>query len=233
MITRITEREELEKALDAFSPDVFTGKIKALYEAYGFSYPFLKFFRSEKAVIAFYYASAVICGEADEEISQFCGISGITDLLISHGGSPDGILYVMEYRRAACGSCIDLKTDTPYEKVYDILKDGFQIDFDSWYTDPCHNVRHGISEVCTLEGVATAAKMFSIDGIALISLVAVKKEYKGKNYGRRIVEAVAERLSPENRVFVICEKELVPFYEKCGFEKTAECYNKYESRTEG
>ena len=71
-----------------------------------------------------------------------------------------------------------------------------------------------------------------IPNLALISLVAVKKEHRNGNYGRRIVEAAAERLSPENRVFVICEEELVPFYKKCGFEKTAECYNKYESRTE-
>ncbi len=225
MITRITEKEELEAALSAFSPDVFTGKIKALYEAYGFSYPFLKFFRSERAVIAFYYASAVICGEADEEISQFCSISGITDLLISHGGSPDSILYILQY--VGGGSYADLKTDAPYEKVYNILKDGFQIDFESWYTDTCHNVRHGISEIYTLEDAATATKMFSIDGIALLSLVAVKKEHRKRNYGRRIIEAAAERLSPENRVFVICEKELVPFYKKCGFEKTAECYNEF------
>lgn len=226
MITRITEKEELIKALASFTPDVFTGKIKALCEAYGFSYPFLKFFRSERAVMAFYYASAVICGECDEETAEFCNISGISDLLVAHGGSPDSIACIMEYRRAACGSSCALKTDTPYEKVYDILKDGFTIDFDSWYTDTCHNVRHGISEIYTLENKATAAKMFSIDGIALLSLVAVKNEHKGKNYGRRIVEAAAERLSPENRIYVICEKALVPFYEKCGFEKTAECYTK-------
>lgn len=225
MITRITEKEELEAALAPFSPDVFTGKIKALYEAYGFSYSFLKFFRSERAVIAFYYASAVICGEADEEIAEFCRSSGITDLLISHGGSHDSVLYVMEYKGG--GKSAVLKTDAPYEKVYDILKDGFQIDFDSWYTDTCHNVRHGISEIYTLEDTATATKMFAMDGIALISLVAVKKEHRQKNYGRRIIEAAAERLSPENRVFVICEKELVPFYKKCGFEKTAECYNEF------
>lgn len=225
MITRITEKEELKKALSAFSPDVFTGKIKALYEAYGFSYPFLKFFRGERAVIAFYYASAVICGEADEEIAEFCCISGITDLLISHGGSSDGILYILKY--AGGGSCADLKTDTAYEKVYDILKDGFDMEFDSWYTDICHNVRHGISEIYTLEDAATATKMFSIDNIALISLVAVKKEHRNRNCGRKLIEAVSQRLCPENRVYVICEKELVPFYRKCGYEITAECYNKF------
>ncbi len=228
MITRITEREELEAALGPFPADVFTGKIKALYEAYGFSYSFLKFFRSERAVIAFYYASAVICGECDDEISQFCGISGVTDLLISHGGSSDGILYIMEYKGK--GGFAELKTDTSYEKVYDILKDGFDMDFDSWYTDICHNVRHGISEIYTLDEKAAVTKMFSMDGIALLSLVAVKKEHRKENYGRRIVEAAAKRLCPENRVYVICEEELLPFYKKCGFEKTAECYNKYESR---
>ncbi len=229
MITRITKKEELIKALASFTPDVFTGKIKALCEAYGFSYPFLKFYRSERAVIAFYYASAVICGECDDEVWDFCGISGVTDLLIAHGGSPDSAVCIMEYKGG--GQPADLKTDTSYEKVYDILKDGFDIDFDSWYTDTCHNVRHGISEIYTLEDAATATKMFGIDGIALLSLVAVKNEYKGKNYGRRTVEAAAERLFPENRVYVICEKALVPFYEKCGFEKTAECYKNYESRT--
>lgn len=224
MITRIFTDEELDRALGTFSPDVFTGKIKALREAYGFSYSFLKFFRSEKAVVAFYYASAVICGEADDELEAFCQSSGITDLLISHGGSPDSVVYILEYK--GNGRRADLKTNPSYEKVYDILKDGFDIDFDSWYTDTCHNVRHGISEIYTLEDAATATKMFSIDGIALISLVAVKNEQKGKSYGRRIIEAVAERLYP-NRVFVICEKELVPFYKKCGFEKTAECYNEF------
>ncbi len=230
MITRIFTEEELEAELSAFSPDVFTGKIKALYKAYGFSYSFLKFFRSEKAVIAVYYASAVICGEADGESVEFCRISGVTDLLIRNGGSPDSIVYIMMYK--GNGKQADLKTDTPYEKVYEILKDGFDIEFDSWYTDTCHNVRHGISEIYTLDGKAAAQKMFSIDGIALISLVAVKKEHRKENYGRRLVEAVSQRLSHGNRVFVICEKELVPFYKKCGYEITAECYTTYESRTE-
>ncbi len=228
MITRIFTEEELKAALSPFAPDVFTGKIKALCEAYGFSYPFLKFFRGEKTVIAFYYASAVICGPMDDELSEFCHSSGIIDLLISHEGSRDGILYIMEYKGE--GKSSPLSMDTSYEKVFDILKDGFHIEFDNWYTDTCHNVRHGISEIYTLDEKATAAKMFSIDGIALISLVAVKNEYRNKNYGRRIVEAVSEKLRTENRVFVICEKELVPFYKKCGYEITAECYNKYESR---
>ena len=225
MITRIFTEEELKAALVSFTPDIFTGKIKALCMAYGFSYPFLKFFRSEKAVIAFYYASAVICGEADEELKAFCESSGITDLLISHGGSHDGILYVLSYKGG--GKSADLKTDAPYEKVFDILKDGFEIEFDSWYTDTCHNVRHGISEIYTLDNNATAQKMFAVDGIALISLVAVKKEQRQKNYGRKVVEAVAERLSPLNRVFVICQQELLPFYKKCGFEQIAVCYNKF------
>ena len=229
MIKRIFSEEELSSALTPYSADIFTGKIKALMKAYGFSYPFLKFYEGENAVIAVYYASAVVCGEADEEICDFCESLGVSDYLIQHGGNPNSILYIMEYKGGEAEE-LPLCTDMPYEKVYDILKDGFSMDFDSWYTDTCHNVRHGISTVYTLEEKATAAEMFSIDGISLISLVAVKKEHRGKNYGSALVKALSDKLSRKNRVFVICEKELMPFYISCGYIKTAECYNKFESR---
>ena len=199
--------------------------------AYGFSYPFLKFYRSESAVLAVYYASAVICGEADDELYDFCRSMGAYDCLIQHGGSESGILYIMEYAGAEAEK-LSLCTDTPYEKVYDILKDGFTLDFESWYTDTCHNVRHGISAVYTLEEKAAAQEMFSIDGISLISLVAVKKEHRGKNYGGRLIKALSHKLSQKNRVYVICEKELMPFYISCGYKNTAVCYNKYESRND-
>ena len=230
MIKRLFTEEELYTVLDTCPADIFTGKIKALCAAYGFSYDFLKFYIGENAVIAVYYASAVICGEADEEVYEFCKSLGVSDFLIQHGGSADSILYIMEYKNKEAYE-FPICTNTPYEKVYEILKDGFEIEFDGWYTDTCHNVRHGISTVYTFEDKATATEMFSIEGISLISLVAVKKEHRGKNYGGSVVKALSHKLSQRNRVYVICEKELMPFYISCGYEKTAECYNKYESWT--
>lgn len=230
MITRIFTAEELESTLSGIVPDVFSGKIKALAQAYGFEYSFLRFFRNESdTVIGAYYGSAVICGTMDEETLQFCISSGYGEILFPKTADmPEGIttqrLNIMEYKDNSrnCGFA-HIATDSPYSSVYDILKEGFDIPFDDWYTDACHNVRHGISEVFTLENNATAQKMFTIDGITLISMVAVKKKARKNGTGSRLIQAVSALLSEKSRVFVICKDELVPFYGKNGYEITDYC----------
>ncbi len=224
MIKRIFSAEELEKALTNIPADVLRGKVKALAESYGFSYSFLKFYEQAEpsAVIAVYYGSAIICGAVTEEAVSFLVSGGTGEILMpeckeEYFGLPRKHLNIMEYSGARCGNPEMLLTDTPYNDVYEILKDGFEIDFEEWYTDTCHNARHGISEVFTLENKATAQKMFTVDGISLISLVAVKKEHRGEGLGGRIVRAVSDKLSEKGRVYVICEAELIPFYEKNGY----------------
>lgn len=222
MIKRIFTEKELEKALQNTAPDIFSGKIKALFRAYGFEYPFLKFFVSENgAVMAVYYGSAVISGTADEEVLEFCSISGFGEILCPENGKGQR-LNIMEYKGGGKTTSL-LSADAPYSEVFEILKDGFDISFDDWYTDTCHNVRHGISEVFALEGKATAQKMFTVDGISLISLVAVKKEARKNGTGSRLIQAVSERLAKNSRVFVICEDSLVPFYEKNGYAVKEYC----------
>lgn len=230
MIKQIFTAEELENSLNNINPDIFSGKIKALAEGYGFSYPFLKFFLQDNtAVIAVYYGSAVICGAVNEELVQFCIASGFSEILMpergmNFGGINADSLNIMEYRGGVIAADIpSLSTDTPYKEVFEILRDGFDINFDDWYTDTCHNVRHGISEVFTLENKAAAQKMFTIDGISLISLVAVKKEYRGRDYGGRIIRSLSALLSRNSRVFVICEDKLKPFYEKNGYVHKGHC----------
>lgn len=231
MIKQILSLGELERAFGGIKPDILSGKIKALGRAYGFSYSFLKFFGQTdgRSVISVYYGSAVICGEADEEAAIFCKQAGVSEILM-----PEAVytrhfsefsaeqLYIMEYK----GGIFEpekLSADTSYEKIFEILRDGFDISFEDWYPDMCHNVRHGISEVFTLEDKATATKMFSEDGLSLISLVAVKKEHKGKGLGARIVRSASERLALKDRVFVICKGELVPFYSKNGYKICGNC----------
>ena len=214
MIKRIFTEEELEKALENIPPDVFRGKIKALARAYGFSYDFLKFFAGESAVTGIYYGSAVICGDVTEEEIGLCLTLGAGEILMPDSDIDLGeILYIMEYTGEAEENT-SLSSDTPYSQVYDILREGFDISFDDWYTDTCHNVRHGISEVFTLENKAAAQKMFTEDGITLISMVAVRETARGTGLGGRLIRAVSGRFAEKSRVFVICERALVPFYEK-------------------
>lgn len=228
MIERIFSAEELETVMRNTIPDIFSGKVRALAQAYGFSYPFLKFFKADNdTIIAVYYGSAVICGKPDEEALYFCLSSGFGEILCPEAAEiPEDVsvatLNIMEYAGGSENN-EQLCKHTPYKEVYEILKDGFDIAFDDWYTDTCHNVRHGVSEVLTLENKATAQKMFDIDGISLISLVAVKKEYRGKGYGGRLIRAISAELCRQSSVFVICEDELVPFYTKNGYTFKNNC----------
>lgn len=231
MIRRIFSETELNSALKDYPPDVLSGKLKALAKGYGFSYPFLKFFTGEEsgAVIGIYYGSAVVAGKADEETREFLLNTFSGEILTSEDNgalfaefSPQ-TLYIMEYAGNSHYEKITLKTDASYERVYEILREGFDISFEDWYTDTCHNVRHGISEVFTYNDTATAEKMFSIDGISLISLVAVKNSARGKGVGGLLIKNVSERLLESGKVYVICEKELIPFYEKNGYKFYKNC----------
>ncbi len=224
MITRVFDEAELKNALYNTENGVLRCKIKALMQAYGLSYDFLKFFvQSEPAaVIAVYYNSAVISGNVTDETLTFCKISGCGEVLMPHCPHIKGEkLNIMEYSGGK--SADNLTVNSPYKDFFDIIKDGFQIDFDDWYTDTCHNVRHGISELYMLENKAAAQKMFTIDGISLISMVAVRKEYKGQGYGNRIIRAVSAELHRNSRVFVICEDGLVSFYKKNGYKLYGYC----------
>ena len=176
-----------------------------------------------------YYGSAVVVGKLDEEAYEFLINTFSGEILMSEENSalfgtfsPEP-LYIMEYTGGVAFEKTALKTDTPYERVYEILREGFNISFEDWYTDTCHNVRHGISEVFTYNDTATAEKMFSIDGISLISLVAVKNSARGKGVGGLLIKNVSERLLESGKVYVICEKELIPFYEKNGYKFYKNC----------
>jgi len=231
MIKRIFSLQELNQSLDGIKKDVLSGKIKSLAKSYGFDYPFLKFYAqtSPAAVISLYYSSAVIVGEAAEETALFLENEFSGEILTSpqnekvFGAFSHETLYIMEYEGSALSDKIPLRADLPYEKVYDILKEGFNISFDDWYVDTCHRVRHGISKVYTAFDKATATEMFCEDGMLLISLVAVKKKYRGEGLGGALIKALSEKLSEKGRVFVICEKALIPFYEKNGYKFSENC----------
>lgn len=221
---------------ESYTPDIFSGKIKALALAYGFNYPFCRFFVQDVGgAIADYYDEGVIFASPDysggEELVPFLKASGMKSVIMSANTCEKAGLqsaatkslimaYCGEREREKPG---DLRADLPYEKVFDILKDGFSLDFDSWYPDVCHFVRHGISKVYAIEGKATATVMFSIEGVSLISYVASAKTERGKGYASALVSYIAaEEQKRGFKPYVICEKELFRFYEKAGFALSGE-----------
>lgn len=221
MIKRIKSRNELsalpEKGVEA-------QKIRSLLLAYGTEYDFCRFYSAENAFLAQLNGDFIICdyGETDiAELSEFLGFSGFESAFCSEMlGCALAKKLDLEPQKVNLmrfeGNFNAIKPDllTPSE-AYSVIKTGFEFDFEPWYLDMSHRIRHGISRLYGLCGSALAVQ-YAINGEALISQVATLPEYRGKGLASRLLLAVCGELRGFS-VFVLCEDELVEFYRKNGF----------------
>ena len=155
-------------------------KIRALFNAYGGSYEFCRFFRQGSTYLA-----------CLAEFSRVC---------------------LMELRMPE-KSGEELPECSPSE-AWKVISTRFPIDFEPWYLDMSHRVRHGVSR-CVSDGRSALVVQHSIGSESLISQVAVLSDFEGKGYAGGLLLRVCRALGGEIRV--ICEDGLTGFYEKFGF----------------
>lgn len=223
MIKQIFQQQEFsqlpEKGLEA-------QKIRALYLAYGAEYQFCRFYRQGGSYISALDGSFVICEGANadyDELADFFKMQGFAEIFCSAMagkalsdklGCSYSTVNLMKFRGGSPYAEFD---DAPtLSDVYEIISDGFDIEFEPWYLDMSHRVRHGISKCCVLDGKAALVIQHDINGEALLSQVATCKDHRGEGLAKMLVTSVAANLAP-NEVYVVCEDALVGFYEKCGF----------------
>lgn len=234
MISAVYDTGALYGALD-IGADIYTEKIRSYADAYGTGYPFCRFFVGGGAVICSYYSDHVIAmtGEiSDEDASELaeflaCACRGRVLMrysLCERLGLLEKAekLCLMQWDNSVKKS-VDynkegIETDTPLGKVYEIAASGFDIDFDKWYTDISHSVRHGIARTYSLDNAACAVRMFSSRGITYLSYICTRPERRGEGLAKRLLRAVCgEEASVGNRVYVFCEDGLEGFYKSAGF----------------
>ncbi len=70
------------------------------------------------------------------------------------------------------------------------------------------------------------------DGLyrALIDDVIVDASLRGQDLGSRMMRLLAERLADVEEVFLRCEQDVVPFYERLGYRRVAICLDLAEGR---
>lgn len=233
MIREIGTEEELFGALKLLPSDLFTGKLRALAQGYGVSYPFLRFYLlGRSGVLARYYGSGILSGSAEADAAEFVKMIPVHALFLSEETYRDAFsefsarrLNILKYGgKAEPLSGDEILVNPPYEAVFGILREGFpKLRFDDWYPDACHNVRHGIAALYTL-GESTAECAFAENGIAMLTAVAAKERSRGTGRTLRLVRSIAAHYARENEVFLVCEDGLVPFYEKADFRKSGSAY---------
>ncbi len=227
MIKRVNSPEELllpEKGVEA-------QKIRALLLAYGTGYDFCRFYTSENLAFCEMNGSFVLCenGNCDfEELARFLAFHGFSEIFCSKEFGERLAAFLNCGFKAVnlmifCGSsleCSDVEKNPPLGEIYKILSKAFAFDYEPWYVDMSHRIRHGIAQVRKLDGSALTIQ-HNLNEEALLSQIATVPEKRGRGTASRLILSACAELSL-SKVFVICENGLLPFYEKIGFEKIDE-----------
>lgn len=224
MISRITSDEDF-KGLPKRGTE--PQKIRALREAYGTEYDFCRFYlQDEDTFLADLDGDYILSeGSADyEELAGFFSACGFNEIFCSEKAGEElseripadrHEIYLMRYAHKAAADG-EINRTPRLDEVYEILKTAFEIQYEPWYLDMSHRIRHGVSR-CVILGGSALTVQHDINGEALLSQVAALPQCRGKGVTKRLICAVCHELSP-SEIFVLCEEELTEFYRKCGFE---------------
>ncbi len=92
-----------------------------------------------------------------------------------------------------------------------------KIDFEGFYVDFSHRLRHGTASCEVLDDSATATASHITKNTAIISGVAVKKEKRRSGVGSLVLKNLLKKLGC-CKVYVACNEQTANFYIKNGFK---------------
>ena len=221
------------------SDNVIVGRINAYYRAYGTGYDFCTFYEGDTSdnMLALYYGSElyVHCNENGDSqsiitFSEMLGAKAVmSDIKLSEESET---LYIMTSGQmpAVCNNRLKAEFTEDYRTVFEILKSGFSLSdyqFDEWYADTCHRVRHGISRLIVMyygsEPAATATVLFDDDKSCFLSHIAVRRDMQKNGIGTALLSCTANLLD-NRKITLICKKNVQRFYINCGFTATGTAY---------
>lgn len=221
------------------SDNVIVGRINAYYRAYGTGYDFCTFYEGDTSdnMLALYYGGElyVHCNENGDlqsiiTFSEMLGAKAVmSDIKLSEESET---LYIMTSGQmpAVCNNRLKAEFTEDYRTVFEILKSGFSLSdyqFDEWYADTCHRVRHGISRLIVMyygsEPAATATVLFDDDKSCFLSHIAVRRDMQKNGIGTALLSCTANLLD-NRKITLICKKNVQRFYINCGFTATGTAY---------
>ena len=232
MITAVNAQKALE-LLERGSHDIFAAKIAALIKAYGTDYPFCKAYAGRGTVLCKYYGDIVITRHGSlsdgdyDELAGFLSATGFNQILCGvktaqklNMGLGVKISYGCLYRYG--GEKVELpenlEVNPPLDKVFEVLKSSFELKYEDWYADASHGIRHGINRIYLLNGGATVTVNSDFFGISYGSHVCTHPDFRGKGLAAKLLRYVGgETCEKGSALFIICKKELAPFYRNAGF----------------
>lgn len=224
MIRRVSSEDEL---FELPKRGVEAQKIRALINAYGTNYDFCRFFVSDFFILCEMNGSFVVSEIAEngdvDELADFFTFGGFSEIFCAEKlGERLEMRLCCNAKKvnlmSFCGEAEHAETEKspPLDDVYEILKTAFDIDYESWYADMSHRIRHNVAAARRL-GNSALIIQHDLNGEALLSQVATLPSSRNRGSASRLISAVCAELFP-SEVFVICEDSLKGFYGGIGFE---------------
>lgn len=221
-------------------------RIRSLLRAYGTGYGFCRFYLQEEsgALLCVTGDEAIISvdGTADwRELAEYICAAGVRGL--SAAGAAGAALRpflpgacctgtVLEYngqrpmpqRFEVCSSPEPAETMARLKMAYDILTSCFSFgDFDSWYCDVSHQIRHDTARVYLWENAACAVTLQDRERLYL-SALAVLPERQGSGAGSSLVRALLRKSRASTAAVYSKDGRTDRFYQRLGFSESGRWY---------
>ena len=207
-------------------------KIRALLLAYGTKYDFCRFYVSDNFILCEMNGSFVVCETGSvsnvSELAEFFVFNGFSEIFCSEdiGGSlrvqlncsAQKVDLMRFYGEPV--KCAEVECEPPLDEVFKILSSSFDIGYEQWYVDMSHRIRHNVAKARKL-GSSALMIQHDLNCEALLSQIATLPNERGHGNASQLISSVCAELSQSN-IYVICEEKLRLFYQRIGFEKTAD-----------
>lgn len=240
MLHLAEDTAQLEQILFAECPVQSIGirmKIRALYRAYGMSYPFCSYYISEDGMAVgvlfhstLFFSDALarsLYWEDSLSILPVSSISSDTPLDLTGFETKQGIFFKKE-NLLPDEQAVSLEYGD-IEAAYGVLREVFpetfrqgsdpeQKDFYmQWYCEISHRIRHGVTDVAVLERKATASVYCIENDAVFLSQIGVLPGLRGGGWGRKLLTAVMRKYT--GRICYVFSKNpsADKFYRALGF----------------
>lgn len=213
--------------------DIFSVRILSLLGAYGCKYPFARFYRqigdNEKitAIISVLDKDITVSYDdaADlDELAKFALAIGsdsvlCSELPIKSGSYESGAIMISDKTVEISNNFGEINEFPNLFDLYNFIEYGAG-DFEAWYVDINHRIRHGYAKAFTLEingEIVSSAILSSIHNKnAILTAVRTKPELRGFGYASALVSAICGDFG--GTVYLMRENgKNESFYNKLGF----------------
>lgn len=184
-------------------------------------------------------ANGALTEDEAAEAAQFLQLSGFNAILCEnalgeriykHFDNEACRTYVSNLMKfSSDGQCDDdaeIQLNPPLDDVYAILKTAFTLDYETWYVDASHRIRHGVSKTYIYDKISTATLAFEIRGTCFLSLVATRADERKHGSATKMLRRLCSEYNKENKdTYLICLDERLHFYENAGFKPVGRVFN--------